>query len=276
MSLVVTRDQTSAGHIVFAWPDPVPWGAELICAEDEVVIICPNWEVGEELGPGRHMVSPPNPKSQILAYFISTTPCSVSFDQTVTAVDRSNGMPASIRFFGSAQVKVGDPTLLCHQVVGLPYRDFSTGILRSAVTSITNTFSQVISKVCLASSSMATLASAEAMTQLVNMAAGANPMAIAVTGLELVRFEEFSLSVNGNPPLSWRAQNPDSNSAQPMPRAGTGGEAPLPAGSPVLVYWNDGLWHTGTVRQYSDGNYQVSLDGVDTVSWVRANRIRSA
>ena len=47
-------------------------------------------------------------------------------------------------------------------------------------------------------------------------------------------------------------------------------------GAHVLVYWNDGLWHAGTIRQFRDGNYEVALDGLAGAAWVPADHVRPA
>lgn len=367
MSVIVARDQSTAGHIVYPWPEPVPWGATLICADSEVAVICPNWELGEQVGPGRHPVSPPNPQSYTLVYFISTVPKSVQFDRTIAVVDGKTGQPVGVRFFGSAQIKIADPLLICHQVVGLPYHDLTTGIMRSAELSICRTFQNMILRLCMAHATVLALASADSVSQIVNMAAGANPMTVAVAGLELVRFEKFGIAVAGREPIAWKAgpapqqvgsanlgthassdldeltqrtSEPNlQTGARPMVQAGqvpglqTGaqppasaqpalqqgfhasgppgpqamgtpprpppipgsparrktpplgspivpilqsGEAPLPAGSQVLVYWNDGLWHAATIRHFEGGRYQVSIKGSDTLAWVQASQIRPA
>jgi hypothetical protein len=59
----------------------------------------------------------------------------------------------------------------------------------------------------------------------------------------------------------------------PIPPLPTG-EAPLPSGSQVLVYWHDGLWHTGVIRHFEGGRYQVTIDGSSDLAWVQSNQIR--
>lgn len=339
MSLVIARDESTAQQIIFPWPDPLPWGAELVCKDDEVAIVCPNFQVGEQLGPGRHTISPPNPQSHILAYFVRTTAELVVFDRTVTVVDRQSNQTVPVSYEGKANIKVGDPTLMCHQLVGLPYHDLATGVLRSATNSLAKVFQHVITKVCMSSPSVSTIASPEAVAQLVQMAANANPMAIAVTGLELVNFEDFRLSVNGENPIEWmpgslsgenvkttplligehtgevainessntppktaklhpvkgpttaklpavteskapsaRAASQPNNARQTGERAAVDDsqEQPLPAGSRVLVYGNDGLWHAATIQQYNNGRYQLTAEGGATPIWVPANQVRPA
>ncbi len=313
MSVVVERDESSAHKIIFPWPDPVPWGSELVCDDNEVAVICPNWQVGDQLGPGRHTISPPNPQSHITAYFVRTTAEIISFARTIAVIDRGSNQSVQVSYQGKANIKVGDPTLMCHQLVGLPYHDLATGVLRSAVNSLGKVFQHVITKVCMSSPSVATIASHDAVVQLVQMAANANPMAIAVTGLELVNFEEFRLSINGDKPIEWlpgsaseahkttpivlsdevggpkTARLPSASgpktaklpAAESTPEP-TGERAavenpvekPMEAGSKALVYGNDGLWHAATVQQYRGGRYQVTPEGGDTPIWVPASQVR--
>ena len=203
MSVVVARDENTAGHLVFPWPSPLPWGAELVCAEHEVAIICPNWEVGERLGPGRHTISPPNPQSHILAYFFNVAPQKVPFERYIAVMDRASGQPVTVRFFGTIQIKIGNPVLMCHQVVGLPYHDFSTGILRSVGISISKSFSRLIAKLAAASPSVKDIASQGTAAQLVSLVSTTNPMAVAVAGIEMIKVEQFGLAIANVPPVLW-------------------------------------------------------------------------
>jgi hypothetical protein len=275
-----------------------------------------------------------------------------------------------VRFFGSAQIKIGDPMLMCHQLVGLPYHDLTTGILRSAQLSICRCFQGIIARICMAHASVAAISNPDAVAQLANMAASSHPMSVAVVGLEMLRFEQFGLSVNNGEPILWKADTASSSppashkqagdssvdsdldaktdldaapgqsgqhppvsvqTSQPVPPVSAhtsqpvlpvpahtsqpvppqrpshpdiyaqrqsnpqipatataggrrktpplgspiqSGEAPLPSGSKVLVYWNDGLWRNATVRHYEAGRYQIALEGSDSFAWVQANQIR--
>lgn len=298
---VVARDQTTAGHIIFPWPDPVPWGAELICDESEVAILCPNWQVTEQLGPGHHSVCPAaDPQSYILAYFVSTVPHELVFERAIHVLDRSSGQAVFVQYSGRAEIKIGDPMLLCHQLVGLPYYDLATGVLRSAKNSIEKAFQHVIGRVCLASASVSAIAKPRAVSQLVTMTQNANPMAVAVTGVELLRVREFGLSIAGGEPIRWHLPDeqpgPPASAEEPAETTGSRPAAKkrgvqttqrigsfadtsaprFPVGSTVLVYWSDGLWHTAVVRQADGVRYQISLDGTDTVTWVAATQVRPA
>ena len=50
---VIARDAVASDHLVYAWPFPIgPEDYEVACAEDELVVMCPAWMVGDRLGPG--------------------------------------------------------------------------------------------------------------------------------------------------------------------------------------------------------------------------------
>lgn len=45
-------------------------------------------------------------------------------------------------------------------------------------------------------------------------------------------------------------------------------------GSQVLVYWNDGLWHSATIRSFNGTAYQVTIDGRNAITWVQPSQMR--
>ena len=48
LATVIARDATAADHLVYAWPFPLgPEEIEVACGEDEIVVMCPSWLVGE-------------------------------------------------------------------------------------------------------------------------------------------------------------------------------------------------------------------------------------
>ena len=58
---VIARDAVASDHLVYAWPFPIGPECEVTCAEDEQVVMCPAWLVGDRLGPGRHVWRTPDP-----------------------------------------------------------------------------------------------------------------------------------------------------------------------------------------------------------------------
>jgi hypothetical protein len=290
MSVVIARDPSVAKHLVYAWPDPVPWGAEVVCAEDEVAILCPDWTVGEQLGPGRHKISMPNRNTYVLLFFVRTVPFSAPFDHMLGVFDRTKGSVAQIHYAGSVSVKVGDPLLLCSQVMGVTAHDLAGGVLRSASNSVTKALHVMINKILNTHPAVSVLGTPMAVTQLVHMTASGNPMAIAVSGIEFLGFERVTVSVDGGAPIA-AALDDERLLADPTDATVRVGsttkihvdsnvlleaktEQHITAGAHVLVYGQDGLWHAGTVHQFRDGRYEVSLDGMKNGTWVDAARVR--
>jgi hypothetical protein len=51
---VIARDAVASDHLVYAWPFPIGPECDVSCGDDEQVVMCPAWIVGDRLGPGRH------------------------------------------------------------------------------------------------------------------------------------------------------------------------------------------------------------------------------
>src|SRR6478752_4510597 len=113
---VIARDNVASDHLVFAWPFPIgPEEYEVSCANDELVVMCPSFMVGDRLGPGRHRWRTPDPMRPVSAYFVLTAPVEVSFD-LITAFHMPNtGQHVRLRATGSLQVRCVDPALLIAQ-----------------------------------------------------------------------------------------------------------------------------------------------------------------
>lgn len=277
MSVVVARAPSMAEQLVCAWPDPVPWGAELVCGEDEVAVICPDWLIGEQLGPGRHKITPQSPSSYVLAYFVLTKPISAPFDHAIAVFDRATGNVAQVRYAGSVSVMVGDPLLLCGQIIGVPVHDLGGGVLRSASNSVGKALQVMIHKILDTTLAAGALATPTVVTQLVHMTASGNPMAIAVNGIDFLRFERVSLSVDGGAPVhaNLEEDTPATPAGEATLRVEIAQEQQFAAGAHVLVYGKDGLWHAATVHACRDGGYEVAIDGMTSPTWVDASRVRA-
>src|SRR4051794_8969933 len=129
---VIARDAVASDHLVYAWPFPIgPDEYEVTCADDELVVMCPAWMVGDRLGPGRHRWRSPSPMQPVSAFFVLTSPVEVSFDCATQFVIPTTGQPVRLRGTGSLQVRCSDPALLIAQFVGLPFDHVNDGILRS-------------------------------------------------------------------------------------------------------------------------------------------------
>ena len=133
---VIARDNGAADHLVYAWPLPIGPECEVACSEDEQVVMCPAWMVGDRLGPGRHRWRTPDPTRPVSAFFVLTTPVEVAFDMVTGFVIPQNGQPVRIRATGSLQVRCADPGLLIAQFVGLPFDNVNDGVLRSVRRSV--------------------------------------------------------------------------------------------------------------------------------------------
>ena len=79
---VIARDAVASDHLVYAWPFPIGPECEIACSDDEQVVMCPAWLVGDRLGPGRHLWRTPDPSRPVAAFFVLTAPVEVSFDMT--------------------------------------------------------------------------------------------------------------------------------------------------------------------------------------------------
>src|SRR5262249_30252928 len=119
------------------WPFPIgPEEYEVSCSDDEQVVMCPAWTVGQLLGPGRHRYRTPDPRFPVSAYFVLTAPVEVSFDVVTGFAVPASGQPVRIGAAGSLQVRCSDPGLLIAQFIGLPFDAVNEGILRSVSRSV--------------------------------------------------------------------------------------------------------------------------------------------
>ena len=85
---VIARDAVAADHLVYAWPFPLGPECEVSCNDDEQVVMCPAWLVGDRLGPGRHRWRTPDPSRPVAAFFVLTAPVEVPFDAAPRANTR--------------------------------------------------------------------------------------------------------------------------------------------------------------------------------------------
>ena len=97
---VLARDAVASDHLVYAWPFPIGPECEVSCAEDEQVVMCPAWMVGDRLGPGRHRWRTPDPSRPVGAFFVLTAPVEVSFDMVTSFLIPATGMPVRLRASG--------------------------------------------------------------------------------------------------------------------------------------------------------------------------------
>src|SRR5258706_1095874 len=144
---VIARDAVASDHLVYAWPFPLgPEEHEVVCVDDEQVVMCPAWMVGNLLGPGRHRWRSPDPMRPVSAYFVLTAPVEVSYDMVTTFLVPSTRQQVRLRGSGSLQVRCSDPSLLIAQFVGLPFDAVNDGILRSVSRSIERMLARLLTR----------------------------------------------------------------------------------------------------------------------------------
>jgi hypothetical protein len=191
---VIARDAVASDHLVYAWPFPIgPEEYEVACAEDELVVMCPSWMVGDRLGPGRHRWRTPDPTRPSSAYFVLTAPVEVGFDMITQFVLPMNGQPVRIRASGSLQVRCLDPALLVAQFVGLPFDHVNEGVLRSVSRSIERMLSRLLTRRLVHANTPHAITDPAMQANIIEELVAYNPAAGAVFGVELVRFGHLSI-----------------------------------------------------------------------------------
>ena len=221
---VIARDAVASDHLVYAWPFPIgPEEYEVSCSDDEQVVMCPAWIVGERLGPGRHRWRTPDPTRPTSAFFVLTAPVEVSFDMTTSFLMPTNGMPVRLRASGSLQVRCGDPGLLIAQFVGLPFDHVNDGILRSVSRSVERMLARLLTRRVVMAGTSAAVTDPAMLANIVEELVAYNPAAGAVFGIELMRMGHLEIYADdGTQPWSAIQQR------QPGPNGDTV-RAPSPA-----------------------------------------------
>jgi hypothetical protein len=190
---VIARDAVASDHLVYAWPFPLGPECEVTCADDEQVVMCPAWLVGDRLGPGHHLWRTPDPSRPVSAFFVLTAPVEVSFDMTTQFIVPASGMPVRMRASGSLQVRCSDPGLLIAQFVGLPFDRVNDGVLRSVSRSVERMLARLlIRRVVLAGTPLA-ITDPSMLPGIVEELVAYNPTAGAVFGLDLLRVGHLTI-----------------------------------------------------------------------------------
>lgn len=184
---VIARDTFARDHLVYAWPLPIgPEGCEVSCGEDEQVVMCPAWMVGDRLGPGRHHWRTPDPTRPVSAFFVSTLPVDATFDMTTAFMIPNTGQPVRLRATGSLQVRCADPGLLIAQFVGLPFDAVNEGVLRSVSRSIERMLARLLTRRVVMAGTPAAVTDPSMLPSIVEELVAYNPTAGAVFGIELI------------------------------------------------------------------------------------------
>jgi len=191
---VIARDAVASDHLVYAWPFPIgPEDHEVSCADDELVVMCPAWLVGDRLGPGRHRWRTPDPTRPVSAYFVLTAPVEVSFDMITQFHIPTTGQAVRLRATGSLQVRCLDPALLVAQFVGLPFDSVNDGALRSVSRSIERMLARLLTRRVVMAGTPQAVTDPGMLPNIVDELIAYNPTAGAVFGIELVRFGHLAV-----------------------------------------------------------------------------------
>jgi hypothetical protein len=189
----IARDAVASDHLVYAWPFPIGPECEVTCADDEQVVMCPAWLVGDRLGPGRHLWRTPDPTRPVSAFFVLTAPVEVSYDMTTMFIIPMSGMPVRVRASGSLQVRCVDPGLLIAQFVGLPFDRVNDGILRSVARSVERMLARLLTRRVVMAGTPLAVTDPMMLPGIVEELVAYNPTAGAVFGVELIRMGHLTV-----------------------------------------------------------------------------------
>jgi hypothetical protein len=203
---IIARDAVAADQLVYAYPFPIDGQADVSCREDEVVVMCPAWQVGDTLRPGRHAWRTPQPGKPTNAYFVLTGPVEAPFDMTIAFVLPSTGQHVRVRAAGSMLVRCADPALLVAQFVGLPFDRINDGVIHSVSQSIARLLGRVLSRrVALAGTPLA-VTDPSMLQSIGEELVAYNPTGGAVFGVEFVRFNHLAIAAEDANGAEWGTQ----------------------------------------------------------------------
>ena len=204
----LARDAVASDHLVYAWPFPIGPECDVACADDEQVVMCPAWLVGDRLGPGRHRWRTPDPTRPVSAFFVLTAPVEVSFDMTTMFVIPMTGLPVRLRANGSLQIRCNDPGLLIAQFVGLPFDRVNDGILRSVSRSVERMLARLLTRRVVMAGTPLAVTDPSMLPSIVEELVAYNPTAGAVFGVELIRMGHLTIAADdGSSPYIPLPQN---------------------------------------------------------------------
>jgi hypothetical protein len=232
--MVIARDSVATDQLVFVWPYPISGGADVACNEDEVVVMCPAWTVGDKLGPGRHAWRSPDPSKPAGAFFVLTAPVEVPFDMMTSFVVPSTQQPVRLRAAGSVLVRTGDPGLLVAQFVGLPVENLNAGLMTSVASSVARLLARVLTRRVVMTGTPLAVTDPSQMGSILEELVAYNPTAGAVFGLELVRIQQLDIHADDGG-QGWEAHSSSAdwrrtaNGHGPNPHAAPAGHGSQPA-----------------------------------------------
>jgi len=231
---VIARDSVAADQLVFVWPFPISGGAEVSCNEDEVVVMCPAWVVGDKLGPGRHAYRAPDPSKPVGAYFVLTAPVEIAFDMMSSFIVPTTQQPVRIRATGSVLVRAGDPGLLVAQFVGLPFENLNLGLVRSVSASVARLLSRVLVRRVVMTGTPLAVTDPSMMGSILEELVAYNPTAGAVFGLELVRVQQLDIHADDGG-QGWEAHASSSDWRKQSEAQQASGQHPSHSSQPAII-----------------------------------------
>jgi len=212
---VLARDAVASDHLVYAWPFPIGPECEVTCADDEQVVMCPAWLVGDRLGPGRHRWRTPDPSRPVSAFFVLTAPVEVSFDMSTMFIIPASGQGIRLRGVGSLQVRCIDPGLLIAQFVGLPFERVNDGIMRSVARSVERMLARLLTRRVVMAGSPIAVTDTGMLAGIVEELVAYNPTAGSVFGIELMRMGHLTIVADdGSSPYLPLPSEPDWSDSQ--------------------------------------------------------------
>ncbi len=216
----IARDAVAAAQLVYAWPFPIGPECTIKCADDEFVVMCPAWLVGDRLGPGHHHWRTPDPTRPSSAYFVLTAPVEVPFDMTTTFSIPTSGQRVRLHAAGSLQVRCADAQLLVAQFVGLPFDDVNGSILRSVSRSVERMLARLLTRRVVLAASANVVTEPQNQAAIIEELVAYNPAAGAVFGVEMIRMGRLTITADdGNGPLK-------TQQTQDFGRVGPNGDRP--------------------------------------------------
>jgi hypothetical protein len=228
---VIARDAVASDHLVYAWPFPIgPEEHEVVCADDEQVVMCPAWLVGNLLNVGRHRWRTPDPMRPVHAFFVLTAPVEVSFDMVTLFLLPTTGEGVRLRATGSLQVRCTDPGLLIAQFVGLPFDAVNDGILRSVSRSVERMIARLLTRRVVMAGTPNAVTDMQMHAHILEELVAYNPAAGGVFGVELVRMGHLAvLADDGSRPLDELVPSLDWSGHHRLSEAPTERRAPSPS-----------------------------------------------
>jgi hypothetical protein len=202
----IARDAVASDQLVFLYPHPIDGGADVSCGDDEVVVMCPAWQVGDKLGPGRHAWRTPAPGKPTNAYFVLTGPVEAPFDMTSGFVLPSTGQVVRIRAAGSLLVRCADPALLVAQFVGLPFDKVNDGVIHSVAQSVARLLGRVLARRVVLAGTPLAVTDPSMLNSIAEELIAYNPTGGAVFGVEFVRFNQLAITAEDASGANWEAQ----------------------------------------------------------------------